>query len=87
MYLLSMIYVKDEHKSDQQKNAFNRYVTYVTQYVHLKVHCVVGNIDKILNRFRVSSLLISETLKILILLSFLQVLQPGITQFSPGIPD
>ena len=86
MYLLSMIYVKDEHKSDQQKNAFNRYVTYVTQYVHLKVHCVVGNIDKILNRFRVSSLLISETLKIL-LLSFLQVLQPGITQFSPGIPD
>lgn len=87
MYLLSVIYVKDEHKSDQQKHAFNRCVTYVTQYVHLKVHCVVGNTDKILNRFRVSSLLISETLNILILLSFLQVLQPVITQFSPGIPD
>lgn len=70
MYLLSIIYVTDEHNSDQQKNAFNRYVTYVTQHVHLKVHCGVGNIDKILNRFRVNLLLISETLKILIFYLF-----------------
>lgn len=48
-------------------------MTYVTQYVHLKVHRVVDNIDEILNPLCVNSLLITGTFKILIPLYFLEV--------------